>query len=84
MEHIKRMEEEFKELEGNIIKLQEDKTKAEDFFKKETEEPKFTDEIQRNFLGQQIHHMDKRIYHMIGHREVLRDRIKYDKDKMLK
>lgn len=67
MEHIKRMEKEFEKLASDI-------GKAETFLKNEKEEPKLTDEVQREFLSQQL-------YHMVGHREVLRDRIKYDKEK---
>lgn len=68
MGHIERMENEFKELDGKI-------TKAIEFLNNETREPKFTDETQRYFLEQQIEYM-------IGYRETLRDRIKYDSKKM--
>lgn len=67
MTHIERMEKEFEELNDKIVKGQE-------FLDKENKEPKFTDEIQRFFLSEQLNHM-------LGYREVLRDRIKYDKSK---
>lgn len=65
--HIKRMEQEEKELNEKI-------EKAFEFLEKEKSKPIFTDEIQRKFLSQQLNHM-------IGYREVLRFRIEYDRNK---
>ena len=64
MEHIKRMEVELQELEEKIEKL-------EIFLKKETKEPKFTDEEQRINLHLQKSYMRK-------YAEILSCRIHYD------
>lgn len=66
--HIDRMNDEFDELNDKI-------TKAMEFLGNETKSPKFTDDIQRSFLEQQIEYM-------VGYREILRDRIEYDSKKM--
>lgn len=67
LNHIERMELELEELSEKIDKGQE-------FLYKENKEPKFTDEIQRFFLKEQLQCM-------VGYRETLRDRIKYDLSK---
>lgn len=70
LNHIERMELELEELNGKIVKGQQ-------FLDKENKEPKFTDEIQRFFLSEQLQCM-------VGYRETLRDRIKYDLSKQHK
>lgn len=69
MEHIKRMENELEELEEKI-------KNAKEFLEKEFIEPKFTDEAQRQSLAIQV-------CYMIDYSEILRGRIRYDKNKEL-
>ena len=66
MEHIKRMEVEYKELEEKGLKLQT-------FLEKEMESPKFTNEKQRQLLFLQLSHM-------WNYKAVLEERIKNDKE----
>lgn len=70
MGHIERMEVELKE-------LVEKRDKLVVFLEKETEQPKFTDEIQRRFLALQNEHMESYI-------KILKARIEYDKIKAKK
>lgn len=65
--HIERMESELKILSTKI-------EKAMEFLIKESGEPNFTDETQRNFLERQLEYMN-------GYKEVLTNRIKYDSEK---
>ncbi|MGL5051003.1 MAG: crAss001_48 related protein [Fusobacteriaceae bacterium] len=67
MTHIERMELEFTELNDKIVKGQE-------FIVKETNEPKFLDEVQIFLLTEQL-------TSMFSYREILIERIKYDKIK---
>lgn len=67
LNHIERMELELEELSEKIEKGQQ-------FLDKEKVNPKFTDETQIFFLSEQL-------IHMVGYREALRDRIKYDSKK---
>lgn len=68
MNHIERMEVELKELKEKI-------EKAKDFMEKELEEAKFTSEMQRLHLHEQL-------VHMWCYAGALEKRIKYDKDKI--
>ena len=70
MEHIKRME---KEVEDLIQKAE----KLHDFLEEELKNPKFTDDIQRIYLG-------IRVSHMVNYVEVLKSRIEYDTEKLKK
>lgn len=70
LNHIERMDLELEELNDKIVK-------GQDFLDKEKKEPKFTDETQRFFLSEQL-------ICMVGYRETLRDRIKYDLSKQHK
>lgn len=67
MSHIERMRIELEELKEKI-------KKAEDFFNKELEKPKFTDEIQRHCLHIQL-------MYMRNYAGVLEARIEYDEEK---
>lgn len=67
MNHIERMEVELKE-------LKEKYEKGKEFLKFETKSPKFTDEIQRQFLIVQL-------AYMANYAETLKARINYDKEK---
>lgn len=64
MEHIKRMEVELQELENKIEKLTV-------FLEKESEKPKYTDDIQRILLENQKEHMK-------SYARILKQRIYYD------
>lgn len=64
MKHIKRMEEELKELETKI-------KKATEFLEKEIKTHSFTVEVQRIKLACQIEHMQ-------SYASVLKERIAYD------
>ena len=66
VEHIRRMEKEYEELEEKGIKLQE-------FLEKEMKEPKFTNEKQRLLLGIQMTYMKNYLM-------VLEERIENDKE----
>lgn len=70
MEHIKRMEKEVEELMQKAEKLH-------DFLEQELENPNFTDDIQRIYLGIQVSHM-------VNYVEVLKLRIEYDTEKLKK
>ncbi|MGL5440401.1 MAG: crAss001_48 related protein [Filifactoraceae bacterium] len=64
LNHIERMELELEELNDKIVKGQQ-------FLDKEYENHKFTDEVQRFSLEEQLKHMR-------GYREYLKGRISYD------
>lgn len=64
LNHIERMELELEELSEKIEKGQQ-------FLDKEYENPKFTDEVQRYSLEEQLKHMR-------GYKEYLKGRISYD------
>lgn len=64
LNHIERMDLELEELNDKIVKGQQ-------FLDKEYENPKFTDEVQRYSLEEQLKHMR-------GYRENLKGRISYD------
>ena len=67
MEHIERMKKELEELEEKI-------KKGAEFLKKEIENPKFTDNNQRELLEMQLCYMS-------DYADTLKDRIEYDTNK---